>query len=137
MKKSLLFLSLTLAVCAPLGAFAADAGAGQSVVERYVDLLYRQKKVDEAMALIAQDLVQHSPRVKDGRDAWASEMRFITQDPTSSFDVQEVLVQGDKAAVHFFGHLKADAPAAEIFEIYRVKSGLIVEHWSAFQMQVH
>ena len=92
MRKSLLFLSLALAVCAPLSAFAADAGAGQSVVERYVDLLYRQKKVDEAMALIAPDLVQHSPRVKDGRDARASELRFITHDPTSSFDVQEVLV---------------------------------------------
>ncbi len=122
--------TMLLATPAP----APVPGPSPGVVEQYVDLLYRQKRVDAAMALVAPDLIQHSPHVVDGRAAWAKEMASITQDPTASFEVREVLVQGDKAAVHFIGHLKAGAPGAEVFEIYRTRDGRIVEHWSAFQL---
>ena len=83
----------------------AHCDPSPGVVEHYVDLLYRQKRVDAAMELVSPDLIQHSPHVKDGRAAWASEMASITRDPTASFEVREVLTCGDKSAVHFIGHL--------------------------------
>lgn len=119
-----------LATAAPTPACEPSNG----VVEQYVDLLYRQKRVDAAMELVAADLIQHSPHVKDGRAAWAAEMASITRDPTAAFEVREVLTKGDRTAVHFIGHLKAGAPGAEVFEIYRTEGGRIVEHWSAFQL---
>ena len=44
-------------------------------------------------------------------------------------EVQQILVDGDRATVQMVGHMGPDDPGSNVINIFRLKDGKIVEHW--------
>ncbi|HEX8784636.1 MAG TPA: nuclear transport factor 2 family protein [Telluria sp.] len=116
-------------------AHAGDTtAANRATMRAFVDTAYGQKQVRKAYeAYVAPDLVQHNPNIADGREAAITELEGLLKNPAAHFDVKQLIVDGDMAAVHFRGSLGGDM-GANVIEWFRLKDGKIVEHWDAFQV---
>lgn len=83
---------------------------------------------------LADDLVQHDPAVADGaagQQAHYSEL--LAAHPQLSFRVARVLAEGDLVAIHANYRENPDDLGQSVVDIYRVRAGRIVEHWSTAQ----
>jgi predicted SnoaL-like aldol condensation-catalyzing enzyme len=95
---------------------------------------FNERNVDAADDIFAPDF--HSHPLQGGRDqVKASWTAMITARPTARSVVEDVLVDGDRAALRstIYG-LSADDPdaaAGTIMEIIRVADGRIAELWGA------
>lgn len=116
-------------------AHASDVSdANRATMRAFVDTAYGQKQVRKAYeAYVAPDLVQHNPNIADGREAAIVELEGLLKNPAAHFDVKQLIVDGDMAAVHFRGSLGGDM-GANVVEWFRLKDGKIVEHWDTFQV---
>lgn len=72
------------------------------------------------------DFIEHSPLVADG----LSGLRQLVQDcPNLKHEAVRILADGDLVAIH--GRFEGlDEQPLVGFDIYRVKDGKIVEHWT-------
>jgi|SRR5271157_194621 len=106
----------------------------RAIVQRFVDLFYRQKDVRQAFAtFVAENYVQHNPNMPDGREAAIEHLEPMFSHPDSRFDVKRILVDGDLAAVHLHGQARKDEPGGAVVDLFRLDNGLIVEHWDVLQ----
>lgn len=97
----------------------ADIAANTALVQRLYDEVFTAGDLDAATEILAEDYVQHSPLLPDGREALLSALAGGQLDP----EVQFVVAQGDLVAVAVsYGGL----PAVDIF---RIEDGRIAEHW--------
>jgi len=104
------------------------------IVEHFVELFYRQKDVRKAFTTcVAEDYMQHNPNIPDGRDAAIEFLEPMFSRPDSRFSVKRILVDGDLAAVHLHGQSNVSEPGGAVVDLFRLKDGLIVEHWDVLQ----
>ncbi|MDO7833726.1 nuclear transport factor 2 family protein [Sphingobium sp. HBC34] len=123
-----------LAAAEPAPPRQEDAMANRRRFLRFVDLLFRQNRVEAAYAAyVAADLIQHNARMGQGRAAAIAAIKGLRAAPGATFEVQRVLIDGNLAAVHYRGKLSTDDQGAAIVEIFRFDRGKIVEHWDMFQ----
>jgi len=126
------FALLLLVAATPTMAVAATSN--RAIVTHFVDIFYRQKDVKRAFeAYVAPDYVQHNPDIPDGRKAAIEALTPIFSDPAHSFEVKQILVDGDWAAIHLLAKSAPDARGAAVADFYRLKHGRIVEHWDVLQ----
>jgi predicted SnoaL-like aldol condensation-catalyzing enzyme len=117
-----------------LPAAHAVAGDNRDIMRAFVDTAYAGRQPRTAYERhAAPDLIQHNAGIADGREAAIAELEGLLKDPQARFEVKRVLVDGDLAVVHFHGTLSAKGPSAAVMEMFRLKGGRIVEHWSVFQ----
>lgn len=108
--------------------------ANRATMRAFVDTAYARKQVRKAYeAYVAPGLIQHNPNIADGREAAIVELEGLLKNPAAHFDVKQVVVDGDLAAVHFRGSLGGPM-GANVVEWFRLQDGKIVEHWDTFQM---
>ena len=106
----------------------------RAIVEHFVDIFYRQKDARQAfMTYVAEDYEQHNPNIPDGRDAAIEFLEPMFSRPDSRFSVKRILVDGDLAAVHLHGQSNVTEPGGAVVDLFRLKDGLIVEHWDVLQ----
>ena len=138
MKKSAATL-LAGCTCGPMfiGANAASVGtpaATRAVVERFVEQFYTRKDVKGAFeTFVAADYIQHNPGLEDGRAAAQTALIPMFATRGAQFDVKHVLVDGNMALVHLFGRGDPKTSGAAVVDLYRLRSGLVVEHWDVIQ----
>jgi len=126
----------------PLSGWAMSSAIGPScqqnvspdntrrVVERFVDLLYRQQRVREAFeACVAESgYVEHNLEMPTDRETAIRMLEPKLGDTTAPAEIRRVLIDGDLAMVH----LRAPGGGMRV-EIFRVAIGRIVEHWGVAQ----
>ena len=109
---------------------AADTRA---VVRRLIEEVYQQRRLDLTGECFAPRYVDHSPASgpdRSGLTAWLDTLSNTFQDLTVSID--HLLVQGELALVllSWRGRSAAGEPLElGTAELFRVESGLVVEHW--------
>jgi len=114
---------------------ALQVAQNREVVARFVDLLYRQKAVTQAFEnYVASDYIQHNPKIADGRNAAIAFLVPKFANPTASFEVKRIIVDGDYAVVLIQGRPSPGARGSAIADIFRLKEGKIVEHWDVLQL---
>jgi len=134
---------LTLALLLAVSAFAQSPARGQTAetrqakraakdnratVEKFADLLYRQKKVAEAFnTYVAKDYVQHSPMLADGTADVIAVLTPMFENPQAHFTVRRLIVDGDYAVLMI--HVDTAGRRGAVVDIYRLEGGMIVEHW--------
>jgi predicted SnoaL-like aldol condensation-catalyzing enzyme len=120
-----------------IGANDATAGttaATRAVVERFVDEFYTRKDVKGAFeTFVVADSTQHNPGLEDGRAAAQTALIPMFATSGAQFDVKHVLVDGNMALVHLFGRGDPKTLGAAVVDLYRLRSGLVVEHWDVIQ----
>lgn len=143
MKVKLVAAGLLLA-CSALPALAqgpAPAPAPESsltnrqIVERFIDLFYRQGKVREAFeTYVHEDYIQHNPLAPDGRAAAIAALEpYFASQPDAVREVHRIIVDGDLAAVHVRSRQNPEDRGFAIVDILRLENGKIVEHWDVIQ----
>ncbi|AOA59125.1 nuclear transport factor 2 family protein [Acinetobacter larvae] len=87
--------------------------------------LFSMHDLSALQRYFAPDFIEHSPLVADGLTGLA---QLVKDCPNLQHQAYRVLADGDLVAIHGrFEGLDADPLVG--FDIYRVKDGLIVEHW--------
>lgn len=106
----------------------------RAIVENFVDIFYRVKDVRRAfLTYVAEDYVQHNPNIPDGREAAIAFLDPMFSRPEARFDVKRILVDGDLAVVHLHGRPNLADPGGAVADFFRLRDGLIVEHWDVLQ----
>ena len=149
MKKALsIAVGLVALACGPLGLQADEAAqsaalakaeleeANRRVVVTMYNLLMNDHNVDEALKFIDAKYIQHNVRAPDGKDfiRGAFKARFA-EFPKFRSDIKRTVADGDLVVVHTHERFNPADPkdlGNIIMDIYRVKNGLIVEHWDSY-----
>jgi len=110
--------------------------ANRRVVVTMYNLLMNEHKVDEALEYIDPSYRQHNVRAPDGKEflRGAFKARFA-ENPKFRSDIKRTVADGDLVVVHTHERFNPGDPndlGNIIMDIYRVKNGLIVEHWDAY-----
>ena len=125
---------LILAVSMALGAAAAPPD-NRAIVTDFADLFYTQRDVQRAFeTYVVPDYIQHNPGIPDGREAAIRFLAPMFGEPQRSFEIKQILVDGDMAVIHVHAKPTPDSRGASVFDMYRLENGKIIEHWDAIQL---
>jgi predicted SnoaL-like aldol condensation-catalyzing enzyme len=130
-----LVCAVPLAPPAMAQATEAPALSNRQIVERFIDLFYRQGRVREAFEThVHEDYIQHNPLAPDGRAAAIAALEpYFASQPDAVREVHRIIVDGDLAAVHVRSRQNPEDRGFAIVDILRLEDGKIVEHWDVIQ----
>lgn len=86
-----------------------------------------------------QPYIQHNRNMNDGIDGVVNYIKkFVKSFPEFSYDVKQVMVDGDLVAIHSHATIKNShrgnqRKGLNIKDTWRVNNGELVEHWDAIQ----
>ena len=131
----MLVVALPTAVPAQAAATEAERLSNREIVERFIDLLYRQGRVREAFeTYVHEDYIQHNPLAPDGRAAAIAALEpYFASQPDAVREVHRIIVDGDLAAIHVHTRANPEDRGFAIVDLLRLENGKIVEHWDVIQ----
>jgi predicted SnoaL-like aldol condensation-catalyzing enzyme len=105
----------------------------KQVVEAFVADVAIAKRLDRLDDLVAVDYIQHNPNIEQGRDGLRKFFAYILSLPP-----EERLDPAKEIAVNVIadGEFVARQAIREdgmLIDVFRVRGGLLVEHWDAFR----
>ncbi len=132
-----ILLTLLLAACssAPEAQNRSSASevSSRALVLDFYDRFFNRHDVSAA-AVVAEDYKQHNPDLPDGR---AALVRYFTEyfasNPQSRVRIIRSAVEGDLVYLHVHSKNDAEDIGQAVIDIFRVKDGMIVEHWDVIQ----
>lgn len=109
--------------------------SAKAVVENFIDLFYRQKKVREAFETwVHVDYIQHKPNLPDGREPVIRFLEKLLQRfPDRQFTIHRIIASDDLVAVHYHSQATPDDLGFAVVDIFRVEGCRMVEHWDVVQ----
>lgn len=109
--------------------------SAREVVDEFIDLLYREKKVREAFeSWVHPNYIQHKAILPDGRDAVINFLEnLLERYPERIFTIHRVIASEDLVAVHYHTQATPDDLGLAIVDIFRVEDCRMVEHWDVVQ----
>jgi predicted SnoaL-like aldol condensation-catalyzing enzyme len=130
-----LVCAIPLAPPATAQATQAPTLSNRQIVERFIDLFYRQGRVREAFeTYVHEDYIQHNPLAPDGRAAAIAALEpYFASQPDAVREVHRIIVDGDLAAIHVRSRQNPEDRGFAIVDILRLENGKIVEHWDVIQ----
>ncbi|MDB5873352.1 MAG: polyketide cyclase [Ramlibacter sp.] len=128
----------TLAAAAALLSTAAFAGpledANKKLVLEFHAVVLNGKDADAAPKYVADNYIQHNPRVPDGLAALQGFVREMKRGtPESRANIKRVVAEGDLVVIHSHVQRTPGERGAALVDIFRVQDGKIVEHWDIVQ----
>lgn len=103
-------------------------------VLKFSEIAFNQHDVDVAASMVAEDYIQHNPRVPDGRAGFIQFLKAsAAARPNAKSTILRSAVGGDLVWTHVRvsdGSGKGDIALVNIF---RVANGKIAEHWDVLQ----
>ena len=104
----------------------ADTETNKATVLEYTKQVRQERDFAKLDAFVHEDLVQHAPTIAAGR---AGLRAWLGSDDAGHYDMLFQLIgQGD--FVMTYGKRHAKGADVAVFDVYRLASGRIVEHWS-------
>jgi predicted SnoaL-like aldol condensation-catalyzing enzyme len=112
----------------------ADTARSESIVLSYLQGLTGRHNLSTVDRYVSPSLYQHDPTLADGAKATKKAYaELFAAYPGYTATVAKVVAEGDYVAVHT--HVQ-DAPGdlgTSAYEVFRVRHGKIIEHWSVTQ----
>ena len=107
----------------------------REVVEQFVDVFYRDKKVRQAFEdWVHPDYIQHKPSLPDGREPVIKFLEeLLARFPERIFTIHRIIASEDLVAVHYHTQATPDDRGLAIVDIFRVENCRMVEHWDVVQ----
>jgi predicted SnoaL-like aldol condensation-catalyzing enzyme len=96
--------------------------------------LFQRHDVSAVERLYAPDYMQHNPMIPQGRDALKTLIGNLSKD--FYYEPGLLVAEGDLVAIH--GRIRGwwAAPPQVVIDIFRVKGGMLAEHWDVLQDDV-
>ncbi|SEO51449.1 Predicted SnoaL-like aldol condensation-catalyzing enzyme [Nitrosospira multiformis] len=108
--------------------------ANRKLVVKFYNLNFNEHKVEEAVKVMADNYIQHNPKVPDGKAAFVSFFTgFFPKNPEAKSRIIRSAADGDLVWLHVHATNGANDRGQAIIDIFRVKNGKIVEHWDVIQ----
>jgi predicted SnoaL-like aldol condensation-catalyzing enzyme len=131
-------LAATLAVTGTLASAQerdlAQEEANRELVVTFYDRFFNEHETTGAAAVVADDYIQHNPEVPDGKEPFVGFFTgFFAENPQSQARIVRSAANGDLVWLHVHSTNGADDPGQAVIDIFRVKDGMIVEHWDVIQ----
>jgi predicted SnoaL-like aldol condensation-catalyzing enzyme len=109
----------------------------KAVVLKVCELFEQNRAMEAAERYFSPDYIEHNQEIPNGNlEGFKQVLRRERMDRPGQRDVKisvlRVIAEGDDVGVH----MKCEEPGKPplmIMELYRVKDGLVVEHWDAMQ----
>jgi predicted SnoaL-like aldol condensation-catalyzing enzyme len=137
--RAILLVSALLAV--PLAPAAAQATRDAAREERnrqlvieFYEAIFVRHDLSVAERMLAEDYIQHNPRVATGRAAFiAAFTRIFADNPAARSRIVRSATDGDLVFLHVHAKSNPDDRGRAIVDIFRVANGRIAEHWDVIQ----
>ena len=100
------------------------------IVRRFYDEVFNAWSTEKLEQYMAPDYRQHNPTVEDGREGFIRFCQgFFTQHPR--MQIIHIAEEGDIVMVFF--RCQLDSGLNKVCDIYRLRDGLLCEHWDVVQ----
>jgi predicted SnoaL-like aldol condensation-catalyzing enzyme len=111
-------------------------GSNKEIVTKFYTEAFINGNTEKAVELLHTDYKQHNPRVKTGKIGFINAFKSFDT-AVYKFEIKRVISEGDLVMLHIhvqnkFKKTKKDFGRA-VIDIFRVKNGLITEHWDVAQ----
>ena len=121
------FVAIAAIVILPFYA-QADSATSKALVMEALDEALIKGNPDVVPKYWAPDYVQHNPDFANGMEAQKGIIQYLSGNSSFAAEYVRVIADDDIVAVH--ARYQGFGPKATIgFDVFRVKDGLIVEHW--------
>jgi len=108
--------------------------ANRELVLGFYEQFFNRHETEEAALLLAEDYRQHNPSVPDGRAPVVSYFtQYFKENPQSRVRIVRSATDGDLVYLHIHSTNGPEDRGVAVVDIFRVKGGLIVEHWDVIQ----
>ena len=107
----------------------------REVVEEFVEVFYRQKKVRQAFETwVHPDYIQHKTSLPDGREPVIEFLEGLMERfPERTFTIHRIIASEDLVAVHYHSQASQEDLGFAVVDIFRVEACRMVEHWDVVQ----
>ena len=106
--------------------------ANKKLVANMYQELFGDKNVESIKKYIAEDYIQHNPSAADGRQALIDvATKWFKGAPKEKINIQHIGADKDLVFIHLKSHL--GTKTFSVIDIFRIKDGMIVEHWDVMQ----
>jgi predicted SnoaL-like aldol condensation-catalyzing enzyme len=112
----------------------ADLGAvaRQAMIE-----IFRNRDTTAIDRFFSEPFVQHDPNIADGLSGLKAFAAEVASSPTANVTIYRTLVDGEIVMLHSkYEGLRGFAGPVIAFDLFRFKSGKIVEHWGGQDAEV-
>jgi predicted SnoaL-like aldol condensation-catalyzing enzyme len=111
----------------------ADRGNKQAVLGFYQAAL-NDKDFDAAQKFLAPHYKQHNPTLPDGAEGIRKLTEILrARAPKMHVDIKHIFAVDDFVIIHSHSVSDPAKPGRAIADFYRMKDGLIAEHWDVIQ----
>ena len=117
----------------------------KALVRRFIDEIFLEGKPEAVDELLADDFVPHNwGKTGTGKSAMTEAIKRASAGLSDAqMTIEDVIAEGDKVAVRLTSHAVQTGPfmglppsgkpyTIEEIHIFRIRDGLLVEHWHAF-----
>jgi predicted SnoaL-like aldol condensation-catalyzing enzyme len=109
------------------------AERNKQVVLRLFELAL-QSGVTDALDLIADDYVEHSPVIPAGKQGLAEFLHGLaSREQAPRVLLHRVVADDEHVVVHYHATTGSGDPGSAVADIFRLRDGAIVEHWDVVQ----
>lgn len=109
---------------------AHHSHANKKLVADYYAAVWNARDAAATARFVADGYVQHNPQVPNGRAPLQAFLAgFFQQMPEAGFTVVRLVAEDDLVVAHCLFKAHALDRGTAVVDIYRVKDGLLVEHW--------
>jgi len=120
----------TVSVAADTDCTEDQTAANKAAVTFYIDQIFNEHDTSVIDTYIAEDLIQHTPSLADGRAPLKTALsQQLSVNPNLSTNVYRVVARGDLVMVH-----RSLPSGFAVTDIFRVSGGKFVEHWDTIQL---
>jgi predicted SnoaL-like aldol condensation-catalyzing enzyme len=127
-------LAFAIAATAALAETLAQTEANKQAVIGFYQAALNDKDFEVAAKFLAPNYKQHNPTLPDGPEG----IRKLTEilrmrAPNMHVDIKHIFAVDDFVIVHSHSVADPAKPGRAIADFYRMKDGLIAEHWDVIQ----
>ncbi|HYD03035.1 MAG TPA: nuclear transport factor 2 family protein [Alphaproteobacteria bacterium] len=103
----------------------------KEIVKKMLDLAFNKKKPKDAIIYLANDFIQHNPKIPNGKEGMLFALNdFYETNPSLKWSAREIWTDGDYVIVHSIYDFNKETAVVDIF---RFRDDLIQEHWDVAQ----
>lgn len=112
----------------------AKEEANRQLVINFYNQFFNQHQVQQAAEVVADNYIQHNPHVPDGKAPFVGYFEgYFKNNPQSKADIVRSTADNDLVYLHIHSTQNAEDSGQAVVDIFRVKNGMIVEHWDVIQ----
>jgi predicted SnoaL-like aldol condensation-catalyzing enzyme len=112
----------------------ATEEANRQLVLNFYNRFFNLHETAQAANLLADNYRQHNPEVQDGKAPFVQYFtRFFKDHPQSRARVVRSATDGELVYLHVRSTDSPGDPGQAVVDIFRVRNGLIIEHWDVIQ----